>query len=383
LSGLAAPTANGLYQLVENVTASAAVAPTFALAGAPINAQTGTSYTFLYSDRGSLVTFSNGSSIAVTLPQAGSTGFTSSFFTAVLNKGAGAVTITPTTSTISVNGITGAATFVLRSQQWALIYSDGNNYFAASPSYAGDGAQANPSISFANQTGSGFYQSSGNVQVTRQGGDVAAFNSTGLQVPGTKVIGFAASGLGSYDTAFSRGGAGLVDVGTGAAASVAGFIKTAQTLAITSADVTCGTGGTISSCVAFQTITGLSVALPSVAANWSFDCTLIVGQATAAAADQIGVQTAVNGATNLAATGIAYTAAGTATTASITGVGSTTTAQSVVTFTPGATGTKLPVEIKGTIEGASASGTTLNIVALTGAAADLLTIYRGSTCQVY
>ena len=186
----------------------------------------------------------------------------------------------------------------------------------------------------------------------------------------------------SDDTCVNRQAPGLVGVGV-STSTTTGFIKTAQTLQITAADVTCGTSGTLTPCTSATTITGLSVALPHVAANWSFDCTLIVSQATAAAANQIGVQTATNGATNIAATATAYTAAATSTSASITGVASSTTSQSVITFTPGATGTKLPIYLKGTIEGASASGTTLNITALTGAAADLMTIYRGSQCYVY
>ena len=43
-----------------------------AISGAGVNAQTGTSYTVLTGDRNKLVTFSNVSAIAVTLPQAGS-----------------------------------------------------------------------------------------------------------------------------------------------------------------------------------------------------------------------------------------------------------------------------------------------------------------------
>lgn len=160
------------------------------------------------------------------------------------------------------------------------------------------------------------------------------------------------------------------------------FIKTAQTLQVTGADVTCGTTGTLTPCTAFMTITGLSAALPTVATTWTFSCDLVVSQATAAAADQIGVQTATNASTNLAASGVAYTAAAVSTAAAFTGV-SSTTAQSIVTFTPGATGTKLPVHVSGTIEGTSTSGTTFNLQVLTGAAGDLLTIYRGSACWIY
>lgn len=92
--------------------------------GAIVNAQTGTTYTVLAKDRGKLVTHTNGSAIAVTLPQANSTGFGADWFYWVQNRGAGAVTITPTTSTID-----GAATLVLNQNEGALIVSDGTNYF--------------------------------------------------------------------------------------------------------------------------------------------------------------------------------------------------------------------------------------------------------------
>lgn len=89
------------------------------------NAQTGTTYTFLSSDRGKHVTCSNGSAVAVTLPQAGSAGFTNSWYSYVENIGVGLVTITPTTSTIN-----GAATLVLQTGEGYLITSDGTNYRA-------------------------------------------------------------------------------------------------------------------------------------------------------------------------------------------------------------------------------------------------------------
>ncbi len=86
------------------------------------NAQTGTTYTVLTGDRGKTVTFSNASSIAVTLPQAGS-GFEDGWFFVAKNIGAGTVTITPTTSTVD-----GAATITLLTGDHAIITSDGTNY---------------------------------------------------------------------------------------------------------------------------------------------------------------------------------------------------------------------------------------------------------------
>lgn len=86
-----------------------------------VNAQTGTTYTFVVGDYGYLVTFSNASPVAVALPQA--TGTFATWSVKACNKGAGAVTITPTVSTIG-----GAATLVLQQNQCRTIVSDGTNY---------------------------------------------------------------------------------------------------------------------------------------------------------------------------------------------------------------------------------------------------------------
>lgn len=90
-----------------------------------VNAQTGTTYTYTTGDRNKLVTHTNAASIAGTLPQAGS-GFEDGWFMWVQNRGAGTLTITPTTSTVD-----GAATLVLPTGTGVLISSDGTNYFTS------------------------------------------------------------------------------------------------------------------------------------------------------------------------------------------------------------------------------------------------------------
>jgi hypothetical protein len=109
---------------VETASGSA-VTTTGTIRGAiEVNAQTGTTYTYVTGDRGKLVTHTNAASIAGTLPQAGSAGFETKWYAWVQNRGAGTLTITPTTSTID-----GAATLALTTGQGALIVSDGTNYF--------------------------------------------------------------------------------------------------------------------------------------------------------------------------------------------------------------------------------------------------------------
>ena len=91
-----------------------------------------------WSDRATYVTFSNSSPVAVTLPQAGTTGFDQNYVSKACNIGAGTATITPnSTSTISyTSGATytsAASSMALTTGQCANISSDGANYFANIP----------------------------------------------------------------------------------------------------------------------------------------------------------------------------------------------------------------------------------------------------------
>lgn len=90
-----------------------------------VNAQIGITYTFADDDRAKLVTTGNAAAIAATLPQAGAaSAFLAGWFVDVQNRGAGTLTITPTTSTID-----GAATLAVPTGQGVRLFSDGTNYF--------------------------------------------------------------------------------------------------------------------------------------------------------------------------------------------------------------------------------------------------------------
>lgn len=84
---------------------------------------TTTTYTVLTGDRACMVVFANADPIAVTLPEAGTTGFEDKWFFQPVNDGAGTVTITPTTSTIQ-----GDADLDLTTGKGVTIASDGTNY---------------------------------------------------------------------------------------------------------------------------------------------------------------------------------------------------------------------------------------------------------------
>jgi hypothetical protein len=139
LAGLNSPVTNGIYSVVFDVIANAAVNPAAQLPGVLPNPVTGTTYTygaaFANADRYGYTSFSNAASIAVTLPQAGTTGFTTNWGNLSCNIGVGLVTITPTTSNISysINGnsyASAASSMPLATGWCAWIFSDNTNYFA-------------------------------------------------------------------------------------------------------------------------------------------------------------------------------------------------------------------------------------------------------------
>lgn len=109
-----------------------------------VNAQSGTSYTYLSSDRGKLVTHTNASTISAGLSQATGS-FGSGWFMLVQNRGAGTLTITPTTSTID-----GASTLVLTAGQGAFVVSDGTNWYTMKSSGGASVAGLNTQVQYNN-----------------------------------------------------------------------------------------------------------------------------------------------------------------------------------------------------------------------------------------
>lgn len=156
---------------------------------AGVNAQTGTTYTVLVGDYGQLVTFSNGSAVAVTLPQATSSFSTFNFY--ALNKGAGTVTITPQGGST----INGAASYALTTNQSVWIVSDGVNYqiFVGSATASAGGSNTQ-------------------VQINNSGSLGGSANLTWVSPALT--IGVAASTTGQLVIAGSVSGSSTLTVGT-------------------------------------------------------------------------------------------------------------------------------------------------------------------------
>lgn len=120
----------------------------------PVNPQSGTSYTVTANDSNTLVTFSNGSAIAVTLPVGSA--LPTGFVVFIENRGVGAVTLTPTTSNID-----GASSLVISQNQGILLFVNNgtggdNNYYTM----RGSGAAAPAAGGVNHQTGTTYTVSS-------------------------------------------------------------------------------------------------------------------------------------------------------------------------------------------------------------------------------
>lgn len=105
------PVADGLYSVAYNVTGGVATAPTAVLAGFTPRAVSGTAATdtVAYSDNGQAVDYTGTVAVAVTLPTPTTLG-NANFYTILENFQTNAVTVTPTTYTISwAGGSTGAS----------------------------------------------------------------------------------------------------------------------------------------------------------------------------------------------------------------------------------------------------------------------------------
>lgn len=167
-----------------------------------------------------------------------------------------------------------------------------------------------------------------------------------------------------------------------------GFFLTDTNSAYLTTDWTCGTGGTVSSCTAAQIIGSgggvpLTFSFPLENKSYTWECDLVVSQATAVTANQWNILTATNGATNITANYQMATGATTLAAGAVTDQATTTsTFQITPNWTLGATGTKMPVHIWGRIEGAAATGTILSLQLVAPTVGDLVTIFRGSGCRI-
>lgn len=245
----------------------------------------------------------------------------------------------------------------------------------------------------------GLYSGNNLLEIGAGGFGMLAFDTSGQRNRINGCIGWSNSGTnpdsGTVDTCISRIAPNVSGIGS-ATGNTSGLWMADGNKAVLTADWTCGTGGTVSTC-ATATIIGsgggvpMTFTLPSVSGKaYQLDCDFWISQTTALTANGFNLLTATNGATNVTASygfpvngATAPTLAGTTYTLD---QGSTTT-----TFQIGGNWTlgalvgvaKYPVHLHAAIEGASASGTVLSVQLVAPTPADLLTFYRGGGCHIF
>lgn len=183
-------------------------------ANALINPQTGTSYAFLATDGGKLVTRSNSSAMSDTLPAATTTGFGVGFSMDVENLGSGIETITPTTSTIG-----GASTLVIPPNMGCSLTSDGTNYQVSacsalatlSNSVAGSGTSITPSCAVDDEDNYGAMTAAGGTFTINAPTGCTAFEGQRLRIH----LKFTNSQTYSFNAAYVGGTTALPTTSTG------------------------------------------------------------------------------------------------------------------------------------------------------------------------
>lgn len=109
---------------------------------ADLNAQTGTTYTFVLTDQGKLVTLNNAAAVAVTIPLNSSVAFPTNTHISLVNRGAGIVTVagasgvTLTGSFFTMNQYESATLIKLATNDWIMVRGGGVPKAAVSSSTA-------------------------------------------------------------------------------------------------------------------------------------------------------------------------------------------------------------------------------------------------------
>lgn len=169
---------------------------------ADVNAQTGTSYTFVLSDQGKLVTLNNASPVTVTIPLNASVAFPTNTHISLANLGAGTVTIQ-----VASGGTLNPATRILAQYQSATLVKLGTNDWVF---LRGGGV---PKAAVSSSTASG-------TEAVTVGSDAA----TVYKFTGTGSITFASEGLVDVLLVGPGGSGGSSGGGAAGAGGAGGFV---------------------------------------------------------------------------------------------------------------------------------------------------------------
>lgn len=388
--GSSLPTASAANQVP--VSTGPGTSYNAAFLGVIPRANTLTTDTILASDRNGYVSESNGSTVAVTLPQSSSTGFTINFAFVIKNIGAGLVTITPTVSTID-----GVASVTIPSQTGRFIYSDNTNYFSIPtgtsladvtdnpgtsvtvgvPLILQNGTNTTPSIKFGTTgvpfwfytagTGNGCFVVSGDTcDIFLQDQGQITLASGGVGFGGSS----SANNAVTTDSNISRTAAATWAIGSGAAASEAGFLRWNTCKPTSAANMT----------VSGTAVTICTWTLPSKALTWSWQCKGTYTTTTNTDTFAIGIN-AAQAPTSETGTAFVYST-NTGTLTSGTASGTSAGALNLLTGASVSAVTNIPWESYGTIQASATGGTFVITGTLTGTSPSG-TVNVGSTCELY
>ena len=410
--------------------------------GIPITAVTSTPVAIASANRGNLYKLGSGA-VALTINAAGSAGFGSNFQVPIWSiNPAGAVSVTPTTSTITggCNNVSAGSAANMDIGAYGQLFSDNSNYFLTcliSPwstdvltnktfdsavnvlklagititGVQGNGAKAQLSTGAVTTNVVAKFDANGNtinssmtdnatsVTTTDTGGYVApVFVSNG------STAGFADFPQGTTSSAVAPCNAATsiceqaptavtsyLVTKPGAAPNIASYKQTDGCAAASCTEsfhpvpvlLTVASDFTDSTSTTLQLITGLSATMPvSKAVVISAHCALLFDQATAAVSDSFGIGVTGTAPTQANASGTVFTSSSVQATGTLTALASTTPT-AVVTFTPSAITTIWKAELDATIEQPSnATPGVFGIYVSTTTGTDNFIVKRGSYCSV-
>jgi hypothetical protein len=235
---------------------------------------------------------------------------------------------------------------------------------AGSPTYTSTQA-SNDGIFFPSTTAIGF---------SPNGTENIRLTTTGLRVASGNGFCGASTITSANDVCGLRAGASIFELSDGGNNSN-GFLKNLGAVRVTADQ-------TINASTSLTNITGLSWAIPStIVLALHFECDILYSQATAVVSDQFGIQGSATMSSGTAAMGQAFTSATAFTAGNVSFT--STTAQSIVTFTPSAITTVWNAHLAGTIVNPVSTANTVNIMAATSSTSDALTIKAGSGCHAW
>jgi hypothetical protein len=237
-----------------------------------------------------------------------------------------------------------------------------------------DGSVESPALAFMNERDTGFYRSqAGSIGVGVRGKKILSMSSLGLLMSGDTGYCHDGARTAAGDTCINQIAPGVVGVGNTPGTNKSALIQSGNTVRVSADFRTRGPG--------LQRIAGLSWQLPAAALTYSFHCALSYSEIGSASAVMFGIEAADGAPVHLFANGTLQTGA-TAFSGGTLAEMKSGGAAGIVSGTPSALKTDFTATLDGTIENGAAADS-VNISVGAANASSVVTIRRGSYCQLF